>query len=326
MRDAIRRARHAIMTGSLMLSLVAAPAALAAGLDEVQAGNDAFSAGRYEAAVEAFTRGILAGDLEPEALAIAFNNRGVAYGELGDFDRAVADYGKALELQPQDPTAIKNLRIAHIRRGGTAANLGETETALAEYGHAIELDPTHPMALIRRGQLRLNSGDAAGALSDLEAARQLAPDDRNVAALIEQAAQAVAASATPEPLPEPSPATTATAAVPAPESAPSPGPATFPIPAAPPEAAPPEPSAGPPPVATAIPAEPASDEAVGRPFRAVADVNVRSGPGNSYAPSGTLARGTDVQVLGEELGWMRIRLTDGREGFVYRKWLAAVAP
>lgn len=320
------RARQAIMAGGLALSLLAAPATLAAGLDEVQAGNDAFSAGRYEAAVEAFTRGILAGDLDPEALAIAFNNRGVAYGELGDFDRAIADYGKALELQPQDPTAIKNLRIAHIRRGGTAANLGEIETALAEYSRAVELDPTHPMALIRRGQLRLNSGDAAGALSDLEAARQRAPEDRNVAALIEQAAQALAATA-PEPSPEeppPATATTATAAAPPPAPARTSAPATSPASAAPPELAP-EPSAGPS-VATAAPTGPASSEEVGRPFRAVADVNVRSGPGNSYAPSGTLARGTDVQVLGEELGWMRIRLADGREGFVYRKWLAATAP
>ena len=45
------RARQAIMAGGLALSLLAAPATLAAGLDEVQAGNDAFSAGRYEAAL-----------------------------------------------------------------------------------------------------------------------------------------------------------------------------------------------------------------------------------------------------------------------------------
>ncbi len=47
-------------------------------------------------------RAILAGDLPPEALAITFNNRGVAYSELGDFDRAISDYNQALTLAPGD--------------------------------------------------------------------------------------------------------------------------------------------------------------------------------------------------------------------------------
>lgn len=298
--------RHRILAGGLALALLAGPA-FAAGLDEVQAGNDAFSAGRYEAAVEAFTRGILAGDLDPEALAIAFNNRGVAYGELGDFDRAIADYAKALELQPGDPTALKNLRIAHIRRGAAAANLGETEAALADYGRAIELDPAHPTAYLRRGQLRLNSGDPDGAMADLEAARRLSPEDPNVLALLEQAEQARTAQATPP------------AAVTGPEpraaEEPSPAPATAAAPAA-----------GPAPTESAsLPGgAPAGATAeAGAVYRALADVNVRSGPGNTFAPIGMLARGTDVQVLGEELGWQRVRLPDGREGYVYRKWLGA---
>lgn len=295
--------RHRILAGGLAFALLAGPA-LAAGLDEVQAGNDAFGAGRYEAAVEAFTRGILAGDLDPEALAIAFNNRGVAYGELGDFDRAIADYAKALELQPGDSTALKNLRIAHIRRGAAAANLGETEAALTDYGRAIELDPAHPTAYLRRGQLRLNSGDPEGAMADLEAARRLSPEDPNVLALIEQAEQARTAQAAP-----------AAAASPEPPPTAPPAAATAVAPAAGP------PSAGGTSSADAAPAGAPAE--AGALHRALADVNVRSGPGNAYAPIGMLARGTDVQVLGEELGWRRVRLPDGREGYVYRKWLGA---
>jgi uncharacterized protein YgiM (DUF1202 family) len=58
-------------------------------------------------------------------------------------------------------------------------------------------------------------------------------------------------------------------------------------------------------------------------LRAVADVNVRSGPGNGFAPSGTLARGTSVTVLDQRLGWYRVRLPDGQEGYIYRRWLTA---
>ena len=68
--------------------------ALADSVGDVRTGNAAFGDGRYEAAVEAFSRAILAGDLEPEALAITFNNRGVAYSELGDYDRAIEDYSR----------------------------------------------------------------------------------------------------------------------------------------------------------------------------------------------------------------------------------------
>ena len=56
----------------------------------------------------------------------------------------------------------------------------------------------------------------------------------------------------------------------------------------------------------------------------MADVNLRAGPGNEFPRTGSVARGTAVGVLGEDMGWMRIRLSDGSEGFIYRKWLQPV--
>ena len=146
-----------ILTGLGLAWPLTIGVARADSVGEVRTGNAAFGDGRYEAAVEAFTRAILAGDLDPEALAITFNNRGVAYSELGDYDRAIADYGQALTLVPGDRTAIKNLRIAHIRRAAAAARLGEQAAGAADYDRAIELEPTHPLAYMRRGQLRARS-------------------------------------------------------------------------------------------------------------------------------------------------------------------------
>ena len=165
---------------------------------DVRTGNAAFGDGRYEAAIEAFSRAVLAGDLDPEALAITFNNRGVAYSELGDYDRAIADYGQALTLVPGDRTAIKNLRIAHIRRAAASARLGEQEAALLDYARAIELEPDHPLAYMRRGQLRLDRGDTAAAITDLTRARELDPDNRDIATLLADA-QGAAAASTPPP-------------------------------------------------------------------------------------------------------------------------------
>jgi tetratricopeptide (TPR) repeat protein len=307
----------------LLASLLAAPAA-AAGLDEVQAGNAAFTTGQFQIAVEAYTRGIQAGDLDADALAIAFNNRGVAFGELGDFDRAIRDYGEALRLRPEDKTSIKNLRIAHVRRGGAAAGRGDMDRALAEYSQAIQVDPNHPLGYLRRGQLLLTRGDTEGALSDLAAAERLDPSNEDVALLLDQAQQAEQASAAPAPpaapaaAPPPSAITTTppvVAAVPPPSPPAEPEPAETVEPAAGPAA--PTPAAPAP-----APAPPTSSAAV-RAARSIADVNVRSGPGNAFPASGTLARGTEVEVLDERLGWLKVRLPDGREGYVYRKWLAA---
>ena len=160
----------------------------------MRTGNAAFGDGRYEAAVEAFTRAILAGDLPPEALAITFNNRGVAYSELGDFDRAIGDYNQALGLAPGDATAIRNLRIAHLRRAAAAARLGDRAAAQADYDRAIELEPTHPLAYLRRGQLALERGDRAAAIADLTKARDLDPSNADIAALLADAERTRAGS------------------------------------------------------------------------------------------------------------------------------------
>ncbi len=156
-------------------------------LADIRAGNQAFAEGRLEQAVGDFTRAIDTGELDPEALALAYNNRGVVFGELGDFDRAIADYARALELKPGDAKTVRNLRIAHTRRALAAAKLGETDRALADLTRAIELEPNHPTAYVRRAALRLERGELPAAIEDLETATRLAPDDREARAELDRA-------------------------------------------------------------------------------------------------------------------------------------------
>ncbi|MFZ1427209.1 MAG: tetratricopeptide repeat protein [Geminicoccaceae bacterium] len=293
--------RTPLLAATALSLLVAAGAVRADSLGEVHTGNAAFGEGQYEAAIDAFTRAILAGDLGPDALAITFNNRGVAYSELGDYDHAIQDYGQALALTPGDKTATKNLRIAHIRRATAEARLGEQDLALADYGKAIELDPNHPLAYMRRGQLQLDRGDAAAAVSDLAHAQQLDPGNGDIASLL-AVAQRAAAAPTPEP---------------APSAAPNDYSIDRPPAAAPPAISAPEPeiqpAAGP-------------DTEIGdlRRFRVLADVNLRQGPSNDAPVIGTLARGAEVDVDAENLGWLRIRLPDRRFGYVYKRWMELV--
>lgn len=309
---------------------LAGGAVRADGVGDVRTGNAAFADGRYEAAVEAFTRGILAGDLDPAALAITFNNRGVAYSELGDYDRAIADYGQSLNLAPGDATAIRNLRIAHIRRAAAAARLGDRAAAQADYDRAITLDPTHPLAYLRRGQLALERGDRAAAIADLTKAQELDPENGDIRAQLADAQRLSAAA------PAPAEPPSAPAAAPPPVEPPAPpavAAAPAPEPAAPPVPAPADvydfsidpPGGRPPPSAATAAAPPATavpaGQGGGTAYRSLQDVNIRQGPGNEYPRVGTLPRGATAVVIGERLGWLQLRLAGGGSGYVYRRWL-----
>lgn len=53
-------------------------------------------------------------------------------------------------------------------------------------------------------------------------------------------------------------------------------------------------------------------------------VNLRLGPGMQHAPTARIARGESVDVLQPEAeGWIRVRLNDGRTGYVAARFLAA---
>ncbi len=312
---------RAIVLAMLLLSWTAGMAP-AGGLDDIRNGNAAFREGRYEQAVEFFTAAIVSGELDVEALAIAYNNRGVAHDQLGDYDRAVADYREALSLKPEDAMSRRNLRVVLVRRGVALANTGEYQRALADLTKAIELGPDKSIAWLRRAQVRMESGDLEGAAADLARARELAPEDEEIAraeqrlARLGEAARRAALQLTAEPAPEPAAAPVESV----PSAAPTPAAGTSgPVAASP--SATPEPAAETMPAGTAAVA-PAGE--AGEPYRALADVNVRSGPGNKYPARRIAPRGTVVRVIGERLGWKEVIFEDGGRGFIYRKWLEPV--
>jgi tetratricopeptide (TPR) repeat protein len=178
----------------LMLAILAGStggSALAQGLSDVRLGNEAFRQGDYAAAVGHYTDAIRSGELVGEALAITYNNRGVAHGEAGDFDPAIADYSQALALRPSDPTTIRNLRVAHVRRGEVRFASGGYDDAVADFTTAIELEPGHHLAYQRRGELYTELGLLDLAVADLERAAVLSPGDPEIVAALERATQQV---------------------------------------------------------------------------------------------------------------------------------------
>ena len=71
--------------------------------------------------------------LDPK-YALAYNNRGFAYINLGQHQRAIQDLDEAIRLDPKLALADKN-------RGFAYANLGQNQRAIQDLDEAIRLDP-----------------------------------------------------------------------------------------------------------------------------------------------------------------------------------------
>ena len=74
-------------------------------------------------------------ELDPE-YAMAYNNRGRAYLNMGQFDQAIADCNKAIELDP-------NLAIAYGNRALAYTFVGMDAEAEQDIERAVELGVDH---------------------------------------------------------------------------------------------------------------------------------------------------------------------------------------
>ncbi|MGC2064298.1 MAG: tetratricopeptide repeat protein, partial [Thermodesulfovibrionales bacterium] len=103
---------------------------------------------------------------EPAGVPLAYNNRGLAFGKAGLFDKAIDDFTKAIEINPSYSLAYNNL-------GYTYYLLGQRESALDGYNKAIALDRNYARAYVNRGVLYFNTNNEELAMSDFQKACDL---------------------------------------------------------------------------------------------------------------------------------------------------------
>jgi tetratricopeptide (TPR) repeat protein len=100
---------------------------------------------------------------------LALHQRGLAKYQQKDYHGAVADYTRALAVNPGYISALNNRAIAHIY-------LKNDTSALGDLNQIIALEP-QPEYLKNRALLKKRMGDYKGALQDYTSAIALSPSD-----------------------------------------------------------------------------------------------------------------------------------------------------
>ena len=126
----------------------------------------------YDAAIADYSKAI---SLDPKGKPNFYTNRGMAYAGKGLFDPAIIDFDQAIAMDPKD-------FLAYSGRGRAYAGKGDLDRAIAEYTRSLGLDPfPHKSGItyVDRGDAYLAKEKYELALLDYQNALKSFPEDPN---------------------------------------------------------------------------------------------------------------------------------------------------
>ena len=154
----------------VLIMAILMPACMSAE-EHFEKGKTYFDAGQLEEAITEYSQAI---ELDPE-YALAYHHRGIAYAKKEQWDLAIADGTKAIELDPNielDP----EYALAYNSRGIAYAKKGQWDSAITDYTKVIELDPNFAPAYGNRGVAYAKKGQWDLAIADYSKAMELNPN------------------------------------------------------------------------------------------------------------------------------------------------------
>jgi tetratricopeptide (TPR) repeat protein len=127
--------------------------------------------GSGDEAIAACDRAINSGKFKEAVLAEIYDDRGWDKAAKKDYESALADYAKALEINPQSSLVYKDRGDLHLEKD-------EYGAAIADYNKAIQLDPGYIAAYAGRGDVYQDEEKFDQAIDDYKKALSLKPNDK----------------------------------------------------------------------------------------------------------------------------------------------------
>lgn len=125
----------------------------------------------YAQRIQGCTLLINEGKLSTRNMARAYYKRAGAYFERADYDAAIADYTKAIELDPGFESNYSGRAEAHDRKGNYDA-------AIADYTKIMEIEPKSAWPYDMRGEEFKKKRDYNAAIADYTRALEVDPQIR----------------------------------------------------------------------------------------------------------------------------------------------------
>ncbi len=124
---------------------------------------------KYDQAIANFDRAI---EINPR-YAKAYTHRGNVYWHKRQYTQAIANYSTALVINPRDAVAYNNRGIAYVSKG-------RYTLAIGNFDRAIEINPRYAKAYTNRGNVYWHRGQYDQAVSDFSRAVEIDPTRADV--------------------------------------------------------------------------------------------------------------------------------------------------
>ena len=144
--------------------------ALAGGLDQAKSALAALDAKEYPSAIAQLTEAMDSNELPAEQAHLFLAARGYARSALGDYNAAIEDYSKAVQLDASYVAAVYNRGTAHFA-------LRQYDQAIDDYSLALETDANDAKLLNNRGSAWFKKGNLQSAMANFSLAIEASPDD-----------------------------------------------------------------------------------------------------------------------------------------------------
>ena len=129
--------------------------------------QDKFELADYEEAILDYNKAL---ELSPTEICLVYSMRGNAKRNLGDFDGAISDQNKALDFDPL-------YADGYFNRGSAKYKMGDFDGAIEDYTQVIKINPKDSDAFFNRANIKKEIGDIKGACEDWRKAADLGDDD-----------------------------------------------------------------------------------------------------------------------------------------------------